>query len=225
MLEAKKCKWFEKIFAVYNKNLLNRRFHSFRACGLKNLPVNFFDVPKIIYANHSCWWDGLVAFQLSQMLGLDAFVMMEEKHLKSHLPFQRLGAFSIDREKPFEAIKSINYAAALLREKPQRTLWIFPQGRILPNNLRPIQFYGGISKIIKKAGKCFAVPAGFKYEFSGSYKPEIFVKFGAPEIAEAADNISSKFLTKTFANRLALILEELNADILTNNLNDFENVI
>jgi 1-acyl-sn-glycerol-3-phosphate acyltransferase len=221
MLEAEKSRLFESFFAIYNRNLLRRKFHSFQISSSEILKEKDVDAPTIIYANHSSWWDGLVAFQISRVLKMDSFVMMEEKHLKRLFLFRKLGAFSVVREKPFEAIKSINYAVKLLKEKRGRALWIFPQGEIVPNDLRPIRFYKGLSKIIEKLGKCVVIPAAFRYEFSGEYKPEIFVRIGEKDFF---DN-DSKNKSVDFEYKMTLLLDKLKSDVLNKNFNEFDNII
>lgn len=221
MLEARKNVLFERIFALYNRNLLKRRFHSFQISGLQTLKIRSAGLPTIIYANHSSWWDGLVAFHVSEKLKMDSFIMMEEKHLKKFFLFRRLGAFSVIREKPFEAIKSINYAARLLKEKPSRVLWIFPQGKIIPNDLRPLIFFSGISKIIEKVGECLVVPFAVRYEFLNEYKPEIFVKAGK------ADNFNERSKTKTefFENKMSVLLDTLKSEVLNQNFSSYEKIL
>lgn len=225
MLEAKKNKWFEKIFAVYNRNLLNRRFDSLRVSGLKSLREIKREYPLVIYANHSSWWDGLVAFQISKTAGLDSFIMMEEKHLKKLFLFRRLGAFSVTRESPFKAVKSINYAVNLLKENSKRALWIFPQGEILPNDVRPLKFFTGLSKIILQAEYCYMQAIAMRYEFTGAYKPEIFVKINKPVLFDNKKQFSSKNLTKTLEENLTESLTELKVNVVNKQNKDFENII
>ncbi len=203
MLEAKKSQWFERIFQIYNRNLLKRRFHSIRVLGLDNfIKVN----SSIIYANHSSWWDGLIAFEISKALRADSFIMMEEKQLRNLSLFRRLGAFSVVRENPRQAVKSLNYAVNLLKEKPSRTLWIFPQGKILPNDSRPILFYNGLARIIERVADCSAVPLAIRYEFLNEYKPEIFVKIGESDNFNEID-FNSKKLTRNFESRISKTLD------------------
>lgn len=225
MLEAKKSRWFEEIFAVYNRNLLKRRFHSLNVSGLDFLQRRNRAAPFLIYANHSSWWDGLVAFQISREMRLDGFIMMEEKHLEKLFLFRRLGAFSVVRENAREAAKSLNYGANLLKENADRTLWIFPQGEILPNDKRPLRFYNGVSRIVEKAGRVVAVPFAIRYEFLGEFKPEIFVKIGAPEPVAVDKNRGAKALTKHFEQRLTETLDELKNDVLTKTLGDYEKIV
>lgn len=218
MLEARKSAWFEKIFAIYNRNLFKRRFQALRIDGIENL--NKF--PMIVYCNHSSWWDGLVAFEIFAKAKLDSFVMMEEKQLKNLSLFRKLGAFSVVRENPREAVKSINYAANLLKEKADRAIWIFPQGKILPNDIRPLEFYNGIARIAEKVETCYFVPVAMRFEFLGDWKPEVLVKIGE---AERIKTKKPKEKTKILAEKLTNILDELKRDIINNNLENYENLI
>jgi chlorobactene lauroyltransferase len=225
MLEAKKSRWFEEIFAVYNRNLLRRRFHSLRVSGLDFLKGENRSQPLLVYANHSSWWDGLIAFQISRRMRLDSFIMMEEKHLKRLFLFRRLGAFSVVRENPRAAAKSINYAANLLKENSNRTLWIFPQGEILPNDKRPLAFYGGASRVVEKTGRIYAAPLALRYEFTGEFKPEIFVKIAAPELISVDNNFDAKTLTARFERRMTETLDALKTDVLTKTFDDYEKIV
>lgn len=225
MLEANKSRWFEKLFSIYNRNLLKRRFNSLRVSNLeefKSIDKNF---PSIIYANHSGWFDGLVLHLITQKLNLDFFIMMEEKQLKDLPLFRKLGAFSVVREKPREAVESINYAAKILNEGNERVLCIFPQGEILPNDTRPIKFYNGISRIIEKTKVCNVIPAAIRYEFLGNFKPEIFVSFGKNEIINEDELKNSKLLTDIFARNSENLLNELKSKIIFNDFTDFQNIL
>lgn len=224
MLKASKSALFESFFAVYNRNLIKRRFHSLHVAGLEYLCRKSNQSPLLIYANHSSWWDGLVAFEISRKTKLDSFMMMEEKQLKNLFLFRRLGAFSVVRENPRRAVESLNYAVDLLKN-PHRTLWIFPQGEILPNDLRPINFYNGLSRIIEKAGKISCVPLAIRYEFLGEFNPQIFVKIGLAEPIEIAENFDSKKFTASSSNRLTNLLDELKEDIININFNEYEQII
>ena len=224
MLKANKSVWFEEIFAVYNRNLFKRRFHSLHVSGMEFLYKKDAEIPLIIYANHSSWWDGLVVFEICRRAKLDFYVMMEEKQLKNLFLFRKLGAFSVVRENARKAIESINYAVELL-ENPRTVLLIFPQGEILPNDARPLQFYNGLSKIIEKSGEVPTVPLVIRYAFLGEFKPQIFIKIGAPELKDNQTKISSKQLTRENSLRLTNLLDELKTDITNKNFNDYERII
>lgn len=225
MLAAKKSVLLEKVFAVYNRKLFKRRFNSLQVSGLDFLNARYKNFPLVIYANHSSWWDGLVAFEISRRAKLDSFLMMEERQLRKLQFFRLLGAFSVVREKPREAMKSLRYAAEILQKNPKRALWVFPQGEILPNDIRPLGFYNGLSKIIEKVGVCRAVPVAMRFEFLGDFKPDIFVKIGKPEFFYNDENFSSKHMTTVFENELAAILDTMKLEILKRDYRNFEKVV
>ncbi len=225
MLEANKNRLFEAIFDVYNRNLLKRRFNSLSVSGLDFLINKPLNIPLIIYCNHSSWWDGLIAYQISRKANLDSFIMMEEKQLKKLFLFRKLGAFSIVREKPRQAMKSLIYSSKLLIENPNRTLWIFPQGEILPNDLRPITFYNGVSKIVEKVKNCSVTSLSIRYDFLGDFKPQIFAKIHQLKSVNVHQNFNTKKLTKMFAAEISDSLDELKNDIIIKNLSTYQSII
>lgn len=225
MLKATKSKWFERLFTIYNRNLLKRRFHSLNVIGLEKLAERNREVPTIIYANHSSWWDGLVAFQIIQEINSDFYVMMEETQLKNLQLFRKLGAFSVVREKPRSAVESINYSVSLLNEKRDIVLCIFPQGEIQPNDIRPIIFFNGISRIVEKTGDCQVANLVMKYEFLGDYKPDIFVKIDFLEKFNSNEKIKTKELTQKFSNLMTQNLDSLNELIINNDFDEFVNLL
>lgn len=225
MLTAQKKRWFDRVFSVYNRNLIKRRFHSLRVENLNNLKQKDKSVPLVIYLNHSSWWDGLILYQLGKITSLDQFVMMEEKQLKNLQLFRKLGAFSVVRESPRDAVKSINYAVELLKEKTDRVLWIFPQGEIKPNDLRPLDFFHGISRIIQKLENCRILPVAFRYEFLNEFKPEIFVKVGEVQEFQALKDFDSKETTKNLEIKLTKLLDDLRNDIAAQNTESYENIV
>lgn len=225
MLTAQKKRWFDAVFSVYNRNLIKRRFHAFKAQNLDILKQRDANVPLVIYVNHSSWWDGLIAYQLWRSCEIDGFVMMEEKQLRDLQLFRKLGAFSVVRENPREAVKSINYAARLLKESANRVVWIFPQGEIKPNDARPLKFYHGISRIIEKLENCSVLPIALRYEFLDDFKPEIFVKVGEIQGFSAKEKFISKEATINLEAKLTNLLDNLRNDIAAENTGSYENIV
>jgi 1-acyl-sn-glycerol-3-phosphate acyltransferase len=220
MITAQKSALFERVFSLYNRNLFKRRFANFRVAGLDKLRERNKTFPLILYANHSSWWDPLVAFWICQNAKCDVYAMMQEKNLQKLPFFRKIGAFSVVRESPREAVKSIRYAVNLLRENPKRTILIFPQGEILPNDVRPLKFYNGLARIIEQTGKCLVVPLAMRYEFLDDFKPEAFARVSELEIFE--NNTDSKQLTLNLSEKLTKTLDSIKADILEMNFDDYE---
>jgi 1-acyl-sn-glycerol-3-phosphate acyltransferase len=137
--------------------------------------------------------------------------MMEEKQLARLKPFTWIGAFSVVRERPREAFQSFRYAVNLLKAKPGRTVWIFPQGEILPNDSRPLRFFRGFAKIAEESAPCAVLPMAIRYEFLGSYKPDILVSIGAPTVINVSERLSDAFAFEV-ESLLAGIAEDLLTD-------------
>ena len=224
MLTAVKSKWFEKLFRVYNRNLIRRRFSSFSVDNIETFDKLNRKIPTVIYLNHSSWWDGLVIFELSAFCALDSIVIMEERNLRRYFLFRRLGAFSVDRNNSRSAIESLNYAVNELQNSG-RILWIFPQGEILPENSRPIRFYRGFAFIIEKLAKCQTIPIAVNYRFGENFKPEIFVKIGDSEFFERSGKFQRSLKTREFEMSLTALLDSLNADINSANTLKYRNIL
>ncbi len=180
MIPAAKNPLAERLFGLYNQHLLRRAFHRVWMRGEAVPRDRPCDIPTILYGNHCCWWDGLLAFALTRRFDLDAYLMMEEKQLARYRFFRWIGAFSVVRESPREAARSVRYACELLKS-PGRVLWIYPQGEIRPQDIRPLGFFPGVTHIAKKIPEVFLIPIGLRYEFLGDAKPEAFIEFGRGE--------------------------------------------
>ena len=224
MLPARKSAWFERVFAVYNRHLIRRRFESLRVAGLEKMRDWPRDAPLILYANHSSWWDALVIFQLGRACRLEQFAMMEEKQLREYPLFRRLGAFSVVRESPRAAARSVKYAAGLLRGT-DRALWIFPQGETRPNDIRPLKFFSGVAHVIKRAGVAYAAPVALRYEFLDEFKPQAFARIGALQRLNAGENFQPKTVTRQLAETLTAELDQLRADVIRGQLNEYAGIV
>jgi 1-acyl-sn-glycerol-3-phosphate acyltransferase len=223
MLPAKKSEFFQKIFSIYNRNLIKRRFMSLKVEGFSKLQNRDKSIPHVIYANHSSWWDGLVMFQLCREAKIDLFAMMEEKQVLEYPFHRKIGAFSVVRENPRDALKAIKYASNLLKENSERCVLIFPQGELVSHEHRPIVFFNGISKIVEKTEKCFVVPVAIRYQFLDDWKPEILVSVGDAELIE--QKIEGKELTKKLELNMTKNLDSLSKNILDKKFKSFERLV
>jgi 1-acyl-sn-glycerol-3-phosphate acyltransferase len=224
MLVARKSLWFERVFAVYNRNLIARRFEGLRVAGLEYLRARETGVPLVLYANHSSWWDGLVAFQLGRTCGLEQYAMMEERQLREYPFHRKLGAFGVVRENARDGVRGIEYASQLLKGT-SRALWIFPQGLTLPNDARPFVLYTGAARIIERVGLADAAPVAIRYEFLDDYRPEALARIGPPERLMADDDFNAKRVTEIFTERLTRTLDELRADVIAGDFTGYEETV
>jgi 1-acyl-sn-glycerol-3-phosphate acyltransferase len=224
MLPARKSKWFERVFGVYNRNLIARRFEGLRVAGLEALLEREREAPLVLYANHSSWWDGLVAFQLSRACGLEQYAMMEERQALAYPFHRRLGAFGVVRESARDGVRAVEYAGRLLKDT-NRALWIFPQGLTLPNDARPLRLYTGAARIIERVGHADAAPVAMRYEFLDEYRPEAFVRIGPPQRVKVDADFNARRLTEMFTERLTSALDKLRADILSRDFDGYEEIV
>jgi 1-acyl-sn-glycerol-3-phosphate acyltransferase len=224
MITARKSGWFERVFAAYNRNLIARRFEGLRVAGLEHLRGREPSVPLVLYANHSSWWDGLLAFQVGRFCKLDQYAMMEERQLREYPFHRKLGAFGVVRESARDGARSIEYASGLLR-KTSRALWIFPQGKTIQNDARPLVLYNGAARIIERAGEADASPVAIRYEFLDDYRPEAFVRIGAAGRLIADANFNAKRLTEFLTKSLTSTLDELRDDIIAGDFAAYEEIV
>lgn len=228
MLTARRSQWFEKLFRLYNRNLLRRRFEGLRVAGLKHLRERPEGVPLVLYANHSSWWDGLVAFEVGTSCALEQYAMMEERQLREYALFRRLGAFSVVREDRRAALRSIDYAVSLLNLTAggaTPALWIFPQGDTRANDVRPLSFYRGAAHIALRLHAVALLPVAMRFEHREAFRPEIFVRIGAPELLGKNEKISAKHLTARMEESLTATLDGVRADIIRREVTDYEELI
>lgn len=223
MIKSKKNKLFEILFSVYNTKILKKSFFRIHIRGEENFMLRDSGLPSIIYANHSNWWDGLIAFYLSRTIwNIDAYVMMDFEQMKKYKFFRRIGVFSVNRENPEEAAQSVNYAVNLLKNS-NRVLWIFPQGIMQPNDFRPITFYKGVSKIANDSGEVNLIPIALRYEFLMEQRPELFISIGKVNRNNPGEDI--KNLTLQLNNLLLTELELLKANVTGLELENFNTIL
>ena len=211
-LPARKSRLHELlIYRLIARPAIRRAFH--RVAISAPHGEDWSGLPTIFYANHVSWWDGYMAFLLfDERWRSEGYLMMEEPQLRRYRFFQRCGCFSVDRHDPREAMRSVGYAAGLLRDHPRRALWIFPQGEIQPNDRRPLVTYAGAAHVARRAGRVRCVPVALRFEFFGEQRPEALIRLGAPHVVEHLD---AKSLHAEMDRRLLDEVEGLRADVLS----------
>jgi chlorobactene lauroyltransferase len=224
MIEAARSALFDRVFRVYNRGLLRKHFAAVRVGGLDHLGSLDRSQPIICYGNHSCWWDGLIEYFLAyKVVDADVFLMMEEKQLQRYRFFRRVGAFSVDRSSPRDALRSVRYAARLF-DRPNRILWIYPQGGMMPNDTRPLHFHRGAATIAALAGKPVqCVPVVHRYEFLLHQRPDAFVLIGEPITAQPP--VDNRRLTEELQSTATSLLDKLRMDISCDTLDEYRTIL
>jgi 1-acyl-sn-glycerol-3-phosphate acyltransferase len=210
VIEAFKQGWPRLAVDTMIRSKLQSGFHQVLTQGLEPLRAELDrDSSGMLFlANHSCWWDLFLVHLLNESIPIDGYGMMEHFNLVRFGFFRRIGAFSVDRTDPTSVRASLEYAAGLLR-RPRAGVWVFPQGKIETNDVRPLVFQPGIRALVRRAGRVRVVPVAFRYEFWQDERAEALVRFGEPTWV---DRPALPSLIPTFEARLTAELDALKAE-------------
>jgi len=136
--------------------------------------------PLLIVANHSSWWDAVLPVLLSlDVLSLDAHGLMDAVQLKRYGLFRRVGLLPVDRSNRRRALLSLDAVAEEMRDRG-RVLWLFPQGQLLPAEVRPLGCEPGAAWLVARLGGCAVVPVAFRYEPCAHQRHEAYLGIGEP---------------------------------------------
>lgn len=204
------------IYRTLVRPALRRTFH--RIALNSDAPRPRPDLPTIIYANHPSWWDGYMVFVLSdEIWQCESYIMMEEPQLARYGFFRWCGAFSVDRHNPREGMRSVAYAADLLKQHTGRVVWIFPQGEITPNDQRPLATFAGAAHVAKRVtqagGAVRCVPMALRFEFGAEQRPEALIRLGPAHLVSG--QVDAKALHREMDQRLQAEMDALHADTMS----------
>lgn len=216
LLDARKHPLLERAYARYGRRLLRRAFARVWVGGAP-WPEG---APVIAFANHSAWWDPVLALFLSHdVFRRDGYGLMEGAQLLRYPFFRRIGCFGATGEHPAEDARGLAlYAARLLRgaepSGPPRTLWIFPQGALLPARV-PLAFRSGLARFSRAVPDAVLLPIALRYDVRSAQRPECFVRVGQPvhPAHGGAGSESPGRLTRRLEQRLRDELDRLDADL------------
>ena len=207
----------------YLFGMLENAFYAMRVKNAQKFEQRDKNFANIIYAPHSNWWDGQVGYNLCRrVFKVDIRMMIEE--LGRFPILSKAGAFSINKKSAQESMKALKYSVSAMN-KPERGLWIFPQGIVKPPNFRPIEFQSGMTFVaqncVKKYGGINLIPVALNYAFLREYSPEILVEVGDPIILKD-DKSDRHELTKFLEENFESLCNKQLADITNGNFEGYE---
>jgi len=167
---------FTKWFCRYAQNRLRRDFHRLRLLGAA---PSFEQGPLVVYANHSSWWDPMVALAIRPIFfpERDAYAPIAAEMLERYGIFKKLGFFGVDRETPRGVIRYLRAVEDVL-SRPGAMLYLTPQGRFADVRERPPTFQRGIGHVAQRVGSTQFLPMALEFVFWEESKPEILLHFG-----------------------------------------------
>lgn len=192
------------MFDLYTRWLFRRRFENvWVEQGYK--PDS--ESKTIYYLNHTSWWDGLIPLLLNRKLfRQNARAMMEDKQMEKYGLFKRIGAFSVNLENPRSAVRSLRYAVESMK-RPNSSLFIYPEGEIVPFSTDKPNFKNGLGWIVNQCPDTDVVPIGIYINTEKFDKPELFMKIG--KTIEINGDDSAANLNSFFERRMGQLLKEL----------------
>lgn len=215
--------FWNRVFNFAFTNMLRKAFYSVRIKNAQNYELRNPEFGNIIYANHCCWWDGMIGHLLCNRVFKTKLHMMIEQLYRFPL-LAKTGAFSVDKNSPQSAIKALNYSVEILKN-PANSLYIFPQGKVMPQDFRPIKFANGISYICKKLGQVNLIPITNRYTFLREDRPESLIEVGKPIIISDGKNIDKKLFTEELEKSFEENLDKQRLEIAMENLDGYDYIL
>jgi 1-acyl-sn-glycerol-3-phosphate acyltransferase len=186
VIPARKSRLFIAVFRWYVRWLFYRKFDTI---WLHKDYEPSPDESTIYYLNHTSWWDGLIPFLLNEFhFQQQARAVMEDQQMREFPFFSRIGAFSINRSNPRSALQSLQYGLDYLQQ-PGRSLFIYPEGKIIPPEQSPTSFEGGLAWMLDQMPvnarrSTRVVPIGIYTHLMDNDRPTLLLNVAAPVAVE-----------------------------------------
>ena len=166
------------IFRSIVRRYFRRHFHAVRLSGGQQLAS--ITGPLILYANHSSWWDPMVAYLLAadRLPDRPHYAPMDAAALNRYAVLRRLGIFPVEMGTRRGAAQFLRTGQAILRTGG--VLWVTPQGRFADPRERPLVFKPGLAALAARQTSCTLVPLAIEYTFWDERHPEALLHLGEP---------------------------------------------
>ncbi len=208
-------------FAWYLDRLARRTFSAVRWRQDATLATEGADLPTLVVANHTNWWDGFLSHQLSRAMGKHFRILMEAEHLDRYRAFKLIGSLPMERRSRTQAMRDLAVATACLAS--DALVWIYPQGQRTAAT-RPISHleHGAAWMVQRHGGPLRVVPVAFRYPFTSEQSPESWMLVGAPWVIPAAAGHERHAITARIEAMLTATVAELDRDVAAEVADRFE---
>jgi 1-acyl-sn-glycerol-3-phosphate acyltransferase len=181
-----------------------------RAASLpRDLPS---DIPLVMVANHSSWWDPFAMREVQRLLrpGAPVRTLMLERELARRPYFRYLGVIGIDPESAGSIRRALRRLQDGVSARPDTVVFFFPQGRIWPSFRRPLGFARGIEFFAKHVGQVAFLPIGLHVEPLAGISPVAFANVGSLIRAEGHSRLREilEWEVERLVDRILLHLAE-----------------
>ncbi|MEX2585879.1 MAG: lysophospholipid acyltransferase family protein [Balneolaceae bacterium] len=203
-IPADESRWFTWLFTPFCRVLFRV---GFRQVWLRQLYHPEPGVKTVYFLNHSSWWDGIIPLMLNQYrFRQQGRALMEHKQMRRYPFFKKIGAFSVDPKESRSAVASMRYALRSM-QRPSASLFIYPEGEIVPFSTTGLQFKQGIGWLWEQLPEADFVPIAISVHTIRSPWPELHIRVGKPVPREKSSSMVSA--TERLAEALQKELREL----------------
>lgn len=189
-------------FHWYIPRYLRKHFH---ALALNQSELRAADIRPtdslVVYANHSSWWDPLVAMLSAKRMfsNFKFYAPIDAAALEKYRIFSKLGFFPVEQDSFLGAKHFLDVSLRLI-EQSGTSIWITPEGRFVDARDHSAEFMPGISHLAHSlqrrssntSTRTWFVPIAIEYTFWEERLPEILVWFGKPLLVAQSESSISK---------------------------------
>jgi hypothetical protein len=213
-----------RAFDRYFRSQLAKHFATTRLASTSDADCWDRSVPTLFIANHTSWWDGLLAFVVGRELGLRVHILMDAANLERYGAFRLAGALPIRRSSPRAAYEDLAAARDCLRANAG--LWIFPQGARRPQAERPARLERGAAALaLGHDGHVRVCPVAFRYVHLGEQLPEAFAWLGQSRLVGPGEYASRRQMAPVLERDLLAAIDALDGLLRTETVGAFRTIV
>ena len=196
-------------------------FHAVRVQGVDRL--RGLNGPLLMYANHSSWWDPMVAFLLASKLlaARPHYAPMDAAALEKYKILRWLGVFPVESSSARGAVRFLRTGEAILRGGG--VLWVTPQGKFADVRERPVAFKPGMATLAARIPGCTVLPMAIEYVFWDERTPEVLLLLGEPVVVEQGERTEA--LEARLKTALEVTMAEMQDRAIARDAGQFERVL
>jgi hypothetical protein len=188
-------------------------------------------IPVVVYANHSGWWDPIVAMMLRKQFFSDRtfYAPIDADALANYRIMAKLGFYGLKLDSLQGAADFLAITKRILATS-NASVWITPEGEFCDVRDHSKPLMPGLSHLAAKVpGVCF-VPLAIEYAFWDESRPQIFTKLGTPVCSSFSPNLADGCQTKSqwndvLTSHLRSTQSELATDVISRDASRFDYLI
>lgn len=196
------------MFGVGQKFLLHRMFGQFL------LKRPHIEEPVTIIVNHSTFYDSLILFELQKrgILPKDSLAIMTREGLEKVPLFNSIGVLPVSEPMRLSEYKNI------VEVMKTKNLVIFPQGKEIHQEKRPLQIENGLAALLKRSEQHGLLFVSLYYSFGSGIRGQVVCRMNYLAAAKRPKEDLHSFIQVTMEQQLDIVKE----DVINENLTDYE---